>query len=329
MFLKSNYVKMKKIIAYIFLIISTFQILDATKTQINDFAQNKLDYKNNKVIINNDSIKPRKIENPFDILEESQSSDSLYAFYTFAKGDTLEYVIHSVDSIIIDYDEPLLKLRFERILLVCDSVGINNHYYLTYLLKDFMGKESKGETKNVERKESKWVGKKVHLEIDSMGYRYNSFVIDTNEVAISPGGNFQPGLFFPFGYANKKNQETWLMNNKYTMPENGYPDAELKETSLYRMMGNVDTLGYSTIRMDYVRTGKGEVLHKSKNNTYITECVINSHGEMYFSPLIKKPIHFFVTIEQKLKFRTINGETKVGSQNTNSYFNLLYYNRDK
>ena len=322
----------------------SIQISNSQKSQIpkSNNEPNKLDNNlpnsaNNKTqkevikkgVIKIDSIKTNTVVNPFDLLDEDKVVDSLHVYYTFTQGDTLEYVVHSVDSIIIDYDEPLLKLRYERIVLVCDSVGINNHYYLTYLLKDFMGKESKGETKNVERKESKWVGKKVCLEIDSMGNRYNSFVLDTNEIAIAPGGNFQPGLFFPFGYANKRNQETWLMNNKYFMTENGYPDAELKETSLFRMMGKVDTLGYNTIRLDYVRTGKSDVLHKSKNNNYITEWVINSHGEMYFSPIIKKPIHFFVTIEQKLKFRTSNGETKIGSQNTNSYFNLLYYNRDK
>lgn len=270
-----------------------------------------------------------KFVNPFLLFDTEKETDSVYAYYTFEKGDTLEYVVHSEDSIVIDYDEPLFKLRAERVVIICDSVGQNGHYYLTYYLKDHIGKESKGEMKNIDREESKWVNKRVSLEIDSTGYRYNAFVRDTNEVLVAPGGSFQPILFYPLGHALKKKQETWLMSSKYNLPENGYPDAELKETTLHRMIGVTDTMGFNTIRVDYVRTGTGDVVYKSKKNAYMTSSVINSHGQLYINPVIRKPVHLYVTIEQKLKFTNISGDTKVGSQHTNTYYTLFSYNRNK
>jgi hypothetical protein len=270
-----------------------------------------------------------KFVNPFMLFETEQETDSVFAYYTFEKGDTLEYVVHSEDSIVIDYDEPLFKLRAERIVIICDSVGLNNHYYLTYYLKDHIGKESKGDVKNIERKESNWVGKRVFLEIDSTGQRFNTFVVDSSEVIMAPGGSFQPHLIYPLGHALKKKQETWLMNGKYNISENGYPDAELKETTLHRMIGITDTMGFKTVQVNYVRTGTGDVMIKSKKNSYITSSVINSHGQLYINPVIRKPIHLYVTIEQKLKFTTLTGDTKVGSQHTNTYYTLFSYNKNK
>lgn len=275
-----------------------------------------------KVLIN-----PKVYNNPFDF-EENEMIDTMYAYYKFEKGDTLEYLIHSADSITIDFEEPLLKLRYERIVVVCDSVGKNNHFYLTYFLKNFIGKENKGAVKNVERMESNWQNKRVFLEIDSLGNRYNNYVIDSNEVSITPGGSFQPHLFFPIGYAKKQLNETWISNNNYKIAENGFPLSNIKETTLFRMKGEKDTINLFSTQIDYVRTGNANMTFFTKNSTFVNSCVINSHGNLFISNEFRKPVFLYVTIELKLKFSNSNGETKIGSQNTNTAFTLFYYNKN-
>lgn len=327
--LKTKFFPLISSVVFSFFLVSCFSTLTFSR------QANKADKKNVKsksTLSTSDSIKAEiqarinKFVNPFVLFDTEKETDSVFAYYTFEKGDTLEYIVQSSDSIIIDYDEPLLKIRSERYVIICDSVGLNNHYYLTYYLKDFLGKESKGDIQNIERSESRWIEKKVFLEIDSTGERFNVSAADTTSVAIAPGGNFQPTLIYPLGNALKSRQETWLINGKLDLIENGYPYAELKATTLHRMRGVTDTLGFKTIRVDYVRTGTGDVVHKSKNNAYLTNCVINSHGEMYIDPLVKKPTHLFVTIEQKLRFSDESGDSKVGKQFTNSYFTLFSFN---
>lgn len=310
-----------KYFTLIFLVIVS--LLNAqTKTNINNKLNNIKKDSSQKININTNVY-----NNPFDF-NENEIIDTMYAYYKFEKGDTLEYLVHSADSITIDFDEPLLKLRYERIVVVCDSVGKNNHFYLTYFLKNFIGKESKGEVKNVERNQSDWQNKRVLLEIDSLGNRFNNYVIDSNEVSIAPGGSFQPHLFFPIGFAKKQFNETWISNNNYKVAENGFPLSKLKETTLFRMKGEKDTINLLSTQIDYVRTGNADMTFYSKNTTFVNSCIINSHGNLFISKEFNKPVFLYVTIEQKLKFSNSNGETKIGSQNTNTAFTLFYYNKN-
>ena len=54
--------------------------------------------------------------------EGKSVKDTLCHKYNFSVGDTLEYRIESGDSIVVNWDSPLTKERFERIRIVCESV---------------------------------------------------------------------------------------------------------------------------------------------------------------------------------------------------------------
>ena len=96
----------------------------------------------------------------FDAFSQEELSDSAKIAendtvcykLNFNPGDTLVYNIVSHDSIIIDYSDPLLKIRLEKIRITCDSV-INNKFYLTQELIDYISRESTKDTANVERRE--------------------------------------------------------------------------------------------------------------------------------------------------------------------------------
>lgn len=259
------------------------------------------------------------------IPDSTKKSDTVCFKYKFTPGDTLYYYVVSYDSIIIDKDEPLLKKRYERTILVCDSIKNNNRYFLTQELITYLGYESKGNVRNVERDEHPWKGRKVWYEIDSLGNRYTWGYDDTTNAVLSPGGGFQPYLIFPLAESCKKINESWNVSSLDVIPENGLPMPILRQSSLLRARDFLDTLDEHCKRFEYIKTGQGSLQIKSGGESLLVTNVINGYGEMYFSSVNDVPVYYMGKVEQKLKLKFADESEKPGFHFIVSTYTLEKY----
>lgn len=227
--------------------------------------------------------------------------------YSFRLNDTLLYLVHSYDSIVVDYEEPLLRIRNEVYRYICDSILEGKKFRFQCELIDFGGIDIK-DTNRVEYSESEWIGRKIWLILDSVGNRFSFILDDSNRSGKSPGGFFQPHLFFRFSDGCKKQNETWLIRTTDDLPENGIPVSILRHTMLFKMIGEVDTLGDKAIRTEFIRTGQGSVRLNNPILPMKLSAVINSYGFLDISKDKKIPIHLFTTVEQKV---TLTSEEKL------------------
>lgn len=255
-------------------------------------------------------------------------ADSIFCLgYSFNPNDTLVYLVHSYDSIVIDYGEPLLKIRNEIVLVVCDSVSKHNTFFLRYGLLNFRGTDIQS-GKKVEYTESDWIGRTIWLEIDSLGNR-KSFRLDDSSISgRTPGGPFQPHLFFSLGTGCHKKGETWLVRSMDDLPENGVPVPGLRHTMLYKMYGELDTLNEIVERAEFIRTGQGAIKMMNEEGTMQVSCVINSYGVVDISKEKKIPVHLFTTVEQKLTIRT-DEDSKVGAHYIHTNYTLVDYKKGR
>lgn len=234
--------------------------------------------------------------------------DSLFCpLYTFRLNDTLVYLVHSYDSIVVDFGKPLLKVRNEVYRIICDSILDGSKYRLRYQLLEFRGIDLE-DTNRIEYDESEWINRKVWLIVDTTGERYGFAIDDSVISGKAPGGFFQPHLFFKFFDGCKKKNETWLIRTTDDLPENGIPVSTLHHTMLFKMIGEKDTLGEQNIRMEFIRTGQGRL---KLNNPFLSMELIgllNSFGVLDISKVKRIPTHLFTTVEQKL---TLNSDEKI------------------
>lgn len=273
--------------------------------------------------LSNDSLRN---ENPF--IEHYIPRDTIHFKYEFKKGDSLIYRLISWDSISINWDSPLLKSRRERILITCDSV-VNGRFYLCQTLVGNFTKESKEDMNNIDRPESKWVGRKVYYSIDSTGKRYNWSVDDSTIATMSPGGAFQAPLIFAFDSTYKRVGDTWNSMSLYDLPENGIPVTIMKQSSLFRMVRKVDTLDEQCVQLNFVRTGAGSNTLISEKKRMQVVSVINSHGELMISRDKHIPVHLYVTQEQKLTIKVPEKNDKQGYHYTTCYYSLEEFIRSE
>ena len=145
-----------------------------------------------------------------------------------------------------------------------------------------------------------------------MGDRFSSISDDSLNYALSPGGAFQPYLFFPFLRSCKGIEETWIVNSHDKLIENGVPYPTIRQFSLMRMKSPVDTLGDRCASMEYVRTSQGtESILQAGYRVYVTS-VMNGFGTTRISLERFIPIHYYATVEQKLTFSLPNNVSKPG-----------------
>jgi hypothetical protein len=240
-----------------------------------------------------------------------QKVDTFTVKYDFQVGDTLIYFINSKDSITIDYAPPLLKIRFEKIMLTCDSITPEGHFIIKQQLIDFKSKESYL-NEQTDRNFTPWLNIPVYMEIDSMGNRFKQYNEDTLSLATPPGGVFQPFLLMPLMIkdsatneypANQKSTiESWLIKeDSCYIVENGMPMPMFRYAIYYRMQGMVDTLDLK----DYVRVGFSMTSQSSHGiNTeevkMITTSINNAGGEIFWDTAYYVPKFIIYTIEQRL-----------------------------
>lgn len=263
--------------------------------------------------------------NPSDDDNAIKKKDTVCLSYHFNKGDTLIYFVEARDSIIIDYDSPLLRSRMEHILIACDSVGSNGRFYITQIMINFLAKESMHETKNVERKESPWLGRKVQYEIDSLGMRYSVKLDDSLNAAMSPGGAFNPPLLPILGGKYKHIGESWIVNSEFDLPENGIPVPLVRMSYLIRSREPYDTLNSRCNKIEYISTGQGSfTMNSNKENITVTS-ILNGHGNASIDTLHNLLVHHYSTVEQKLSIVTNDNVTKPGLHFTSINYTLIDY----
>jgi hypothetical protein len=245
------------------------------------------------------------------LLDNDQlTKDTVCYKLMFSPGDTLIYQVVSYDSIIVDYGNPLLKSRTEKIQIVCDSLGYDGSFYISETLIEHKSKEAEKyfDDNSVERNDHPWVGKTVYLRLDSLGNRLREIPYQNPDVLQSPGGSFQPYLFFSFKEPCKAVGESWLVDGTDELVENANPPSILRYSALFRARQDNDTLGYHCRAFEYVKTGQGAMEAPFNNKLVKVSNVINSFGIVHISKELKKPVHYYVTIEQKLKFHLENDE---------------------
>jgi hypothetical protein len=255
-----------------------------------------------------------------------EENDTLCFKYDLRAGDTLTYHVASHDSIIIDFEEPLLRTRYERIVYRVDSVK-NGMYFMTYYLDKFIGKESQGDLKNVNRESSPWENVKIFMQVDSLGNRFKQRIINPESFGITPGGAFQPYLFFPIKESCKKINESWLVKSTDTLAENAFPYPIMDGTSMMRVVGNLDTLGHYSKRFRYVKSAQAFYYLMEPGDTTEVFARINSGGRLTFSHKLNIPVHYFATIEQRLTFTYSNGREIPGWHFTSTNFTLESFRR--
>lgn len=241
-----------------------------------------------------------------------KEKDSLCYFLHFRANDTIIYNIIAYDSIIIDFGEPLKKIRKEKVRVVCDSVNQNGHFFLNISHTYLESIEFDQSGNEVIRKESNWLNRKIFLEIDSFGNRF-SYSIERPQIAgITAGGAFQPYLFFPFKESCKHIEESWIAQSTDELIENGLPVPLLRHSTLYRAKGYLDTLGYNCKRLEFIRTGQGSVKIITENDSFKVTNIINSYGTLDISTDYNIPVYFFSNIEQKLTIHISDDFKKPG-----------------
>lgn len=261
---------------------------------------------------------------PLPIEESSQTftKDTICINYSFNPGDTLYYRVEAYDSIRVNYEEPLLRHRFERHRIVCDSINSMGRFHLEHTMVNFIAKETMGEIENVERLDAPWVNTKVWYEIDASGRRHSYYTNDSNSASLSPGGAFTPHLFFDLATYCERSGRNWIDKRTIEIPENGTPFPLYKHTTLFRMQDKIDTLEESCARIEFTRTGTGSYeVNNGEKEIRVTN-VTNGFGLLDISFDKKIPIHFYMTNEQKLKIRKPNGDNTPGTHHTTAYFTL-------
>jgi hypothetical protein len=261
-------------------------------------------------------------KNPSDSIEDKSKYQIIDYKLKFFKGDTLRYKAASFDSIVIEFGKPLTKMRLEIIEIVCDSTSEDGKFFLTQTLKSYIADEADGTGEKVRRTTSPWINRKVRIVIDSVGNRFSSEVLDPNIYSMSPGGAFQPYLLFPFKECYKLNNESWLVKSIDTLGENGNPRPIINQSTLFRAEESLDTLGYKSNRLRFMKTATGYVTSISGKDKIQVEVIINSSGNMIISSEYFIPVHFFTNIEQKLKITTPEKEAMPGLHLISSDFTI-------
>lgn len=251
------------------------------------------------------------------------------AYYKFFPKDTLLYSVESRDSIVINFGVPLLKKRSEEFLVICDSVGSNNHFYLQMQYTKYKASEWTSKFDKVERNSHDWVNRKFYVEIDSVGRRYGINIDDTNKVAQNSGGAFQPYLFFDFQEACSDTGLPWVILDDYDyLIENGIPMPTMTGSTIINNKGYYDIFGFKTNLLSVSRTGQGSVYYPDPKHPVRFTTILGTGGELYIGRDAKVPI--FMHLEQDEKITIHSGKTvkeEGNSHYTETTFKLIKYNR--
>ncbi|MDA3843081.1 MAG: hypothetical protein PF588_01770 [Candidatus Kapabacteria bacterium] len=251
-----------------------------------------------------------------------EQSKMVFFRYGFVESDTLIYKVRAFDSVVVDYGKPLLRERFEKVRIVCDSVNESGRMFLSSELIEFVAYEADNNIKKQKSTESSWLNRKVFFEIDSLGVRYSSSIADESTPGITVGGAFQQPIVFPIGKGQAKPNRTWMYNSKEYYHENAFPVPAVQQSYHYRAHEPLDTLGYSCVRMDYIISTQGSVKIITAKGKMTVSSIIAGFGIADFSSEYGVPVHHQSSQEVKLTFHLKDNKTVPGVQFINTYVTL-------
>ena len=240
-----------------------------------------------------------------DIPRPKPIIDTFNFKYNFYVGDTLIYVIQSRDSITIDYGAPLLRIRYEKIMLTCDSITPEGHFVIKQELIDFRSRESHLAERNVARNTTPWLNVPVYIEIDTMGFRHKQYNKDSLNLAMPPGGPFHPFILLPLNAKDsvniKRTGESWMIVDSSYIFENGNPAPVFRYSLFYRMRGMFDTLGLGKLlKMTFSMTSQSAHIINTNDVKMLTTSKNNAGGEIFWDTINWIPKYYVHTIEQRL-----------------------------
>jgi len=254
------------------------------------------------------------------------NKDTVCFKYLFSKGDSLTYLCRSRDSIYMPYRETIVRLRKEMIEVICDSVSPDGLFRLAETLKSVEITESGKEVQEQTRFETPWLGRKIWFWIDSAGIRHSFGAEDTVNAANSPGGAFQPHLFFTLGPACRNSKKSWDVDTTVDLPENSIPAPMLKYYSLFRNLPPTDTLGQKCRTGQYSLTGQGSThVFTAQGDKMRMTAVLAQFGRFLWGDVADAPAHFYATTENKftITFDEANPDEKItGKHYINTYYTL-------
>lgn len=262
---------------------------------------------------------------PIPISQEGSttfSRDTLCINYKFNINDSIYYRVEAYDSIVRNYDDILIRKRYEKHLIVVDSISFVGDYHLAHTMIEYIALESKGEIKDVSRTESSWLDQTVHYTIDKFGDRKSYKIEDPSKINISPGGQFTPYLFFDLATDCKVSGTKWVSLKTIELPENAIPSPTYKHSTLFQMSEPIDTLDEVCARIELTRTGEGNYQAQRGDKTFSVDTKTNGFGALDISFEKQIPVHFFMSNEQKLSISMGDGTTIPGFQYTKAYFTL-------
>ncbi|MFN3269138.1 MAG: hypothetical protein ACK42G_00990, partial [Candidatus Kapaibacteriota bacterium] len=101
-----------------------------------------------------------------------------------------------------------------------------------------------------------------------------------------------------------------------------------RHTMLFKMIGEIDTLGEKVIRSEFIRTGQGSLKMQNQLGEILLTAVINSYGYLDVSKEKSVPIHLFTTVEQKLNIKS-DENISTGKHFIHSNYTLIEYHKGK
>jgi hypothetical protein len=245
-----------------------------------------------------------------DIPRQKPKIDTFSFKYNFCLNDTLIYVVMSQDSITIDYAQPLLKIRYEKIMLTCDSITKDGRFVIKQELIGFKSKESYLKDKNVDRNTTPWLNTPVYIEIDTMGIRYSQYNKDSLILAMPPGSAFQPFILLQLNYKDSINtkltNQSWMVVDSGYIYENGNPPPVFRYILYYRLIGMTDTLDLGKLlKMTFSMTSQSAHKVNASDIQMLTTSINNAGGEIFWDTINWIPRYYTHTIEQRLTIKEL------------------------
>lgn len=247
-------------------------------------------------------------------------ADTTCVDYLFLPGDTLIYTVESADSVAMLGDPILLKVRNEVVSVICDSVS-QGLFHLRITLRSYI-EQQRTATDSVVRTTTPWLKRDAYVSIDAHGRRASVRADSDTKAAITPGGAFQPLLIPPFHDSCGVQNQSWLVVDTTLLVENGVPEPVFVHSTLWRMLGAVDTLDRRFVQIEYTQTALGKVVTRSNSVNVDMQAVIAAYGKVSMDHELRVPYHVFATSEDKIEITTPGGSIKKGKHHLSMHAQL-------
>jgi hypothetical protein len=156
------------------------------------------------------------------------------------------------------------------------------------------------------------MGRTATLLVDTLGRRIAVSIDDTLRVALGTGGPLQPWVIVDLGQSCGRVNESWLRTDTTLIPENAAPEPAYRYTSLFRVLGSVDTLKRTFRQLQYAQTGIGSLDVDASGRTMNYVGTVNSYGKLSMDTRLGIPFHLFATAEIKYTITVGNGSKDEG-----------------